>query len=695
MAGMRKSPFRHRAITGVLATGIVLAFAMPGAATAADPAITPTAEVVTPVAIPIQGPDRVTTAIEASRRFGTASSVVLATGRDFPDALGGSALAGAVRGPILLTGGDSIEAPVLIEIERLGATKVYILGGTGAVSARCESQLTAAGLSVERLAGSDRYSTAKVVADKTIQMLGDAYDGGAFIATGTGYADALAAAPLMYAQGMPLVLVDGAGALRLSTGMDTVDILGGTGVVPTSVEIALGARAGTRLAGANRYETAIAVARYGVSMGMQWDRLGIATGESFPDALCAGPLLGKNRSVLLMTRTAELPAQTGRLLGEIKEGVDAYHVFGGTAVVSPAVRASVASALQRVVEPLTGHDLPRVFCTDSGCHDTNLASIHIDGVSGGCVYCHDTAPLRDCESCHNGQRAPVGHASTHPALTSEGGEACTQSGCHTAGVVELHTACVSCHVTGVYVAAQTCEDCHAFAEQEHAGVAAHTVSGTCFGANCHGTDVTRMHAIDFRASGEEPPGCAACHNETVAPSVTCLGACHSSAGFAEWHDPAAGHAALTPAIETKSSGCVSCHGSDLLAVAPGEHAGCSCHARGDSAGADSCESCHVAPMDPLAPDPYHVDAHAAWEATARGEHSIRCVSCHGPQLVAIRPNFGFEYKEDHGGCVCHYYDTLFTDDYQPTGATTTDATECVSCHNGVFDPHGGAFISGG
>jgi hypothetical protein len=29
------------------------------------------------------------------------------------------------------------------------------------------------------------------------------------------------------------------------------------------------------------------------------------------------------------------------------------------------------------------------------------------------------------------------------------------------------------------------------------------------------------------------------------------------------------------------------------------------------------------------------------------------------------------------------------------GATTTDATECVSCHNGVFDPHGGAFISGG
>jgi cytochrome c553 len=71
------------------------------------------------------------------------------------------------------------------------------------------------------------------------------------------------------------------------------------------------------------------------------------------------------------------------------------------------------------------------------------------------------------------------------------------------------------------------------------------------------------------------------------------------------------------------------------------------------------------------------------------------VSCHGRQLVAIRPLFGFEYKEGHSGCVCHYYDTLFTSDYQPTGSTTTEATECVSCHNGEYDPHGGAFISGG
>ncbi len=95
---------------------------------------------------------------------------------------------------------------------------------------------------------------------------------------------------------MPLVLADGSGAFRFSAAMDSVGILGGTGVIPGSVQSALGARAGTRPAGADDYETAVAAARYGISMGMQWDRLGVATGESFPYALCAGPRHGRLRA---------------------------------------------------------------------------------------------------------------------------------------------------------------------------------------------------------------------------------------------------------------------------------------------------------------------------------------------------------------------------------------------------------------
>jgi len=651
-----------------------------------------------PVAVPVQGANRVATAIEASKLFGSADTVVLATGKDFPDALGGSALAGAVDGPILLTLGATIEPAVLAEIDRLGATDVYILGGTGVVPAAVETALKGEGLNVTRLAGANRYATAKLVADKTISLLGGGYAGGAFAATGLDYADALAAAPVMYAKGMPLVLVDGAGSFTLSAGMTKVDILGGTGAVPASVQTALGAKFGTRVAGAGRYETAVAVATYGVGKGMSWNNLGIATGEGFADALCAGPLLGSKNSVMLMTQGTTLTSATKTKLEALKGDVDTYYVFGGTAVITAPVRSSIQAALTPAApepEPVGAHALPDVFCTGAGCHDSDreddIAMMHVDLAGGqtGCNYCHGIAggPTNDCLGCHTGENAV--HEDSHPAVPSEQG--CTQSGCHAGGVVAIHADCTSCHNATTDVTDATCETCHEAAEQ-HAGIAAHTVSDGCSVSGCHGTDVTRMHGTDFRLSGEEPPGCSACHAEGVTPSTTCLGACHPSAGFGLWHDSRVGHGALEASIAVNSQGCISCHGSDLFAVTPEGHAGCSCHGAARGGGSDSCEGCHTDPMDPLAEYPYHVDSHAVWEQTARGTQSGQCVNCHGPQLVAIRPAFGFEFKADHGGCVCHYYDTLFTEEYQPIGAATTEATECVSCHGGVFDPHGGVFI---
>jgi putative cell wall-binding protein len=681
--------FRARHINRTAA--LVLVVASVAALLHADPMSTAMAAAQTgPVAIPVQGANRVATAIEASRQFGTAANVVLATGHDFPDALGGSALAGALEAPILLTGGTTLEAAVLTEIGRLGADTVYILGGTGVVSSGIEAALVAADLEVVRLSGENRYATAKAVADKTIELLGDDYSGGAFIATGLGYADALAAAPIMYAHGMPLVLVDGAGTYTLSTGMDVVDILGGTGVVPESVRTALGAKFGERLSGLSRYETAIAVATYGVDdFGMGWNNLGIVTGESFPDALCAGPLLGKDNSVLLMTQTAALTPATQTKLSAVKADVAQYYLFGGTGVIAPATRNAIALALapDPDSEPVGAHDLPDVFCTGSGCHHSDLAMIHLNLAEGqtGCNYCHTTAgdPASDCESCHVGESAA--HVDTHSAV--RGDEACTQAGCHATGVVNIHAACTSCHNPSTDVTDATCATCHATV---HAVVSAHTVvdtDGGCFDAYCHGTDVTVMHGTDFRLSGETPPGCAACHNETVIPSTTCLGVCHPISGFGAWHSSGSGHVVLESELSLNSRGCASCHGSDVGDLSVGAHSGCSCHASLRVPGAASCEDCHPDPLDWRAESPYHVGVHTAWESTASGITSSSCVNCHSRELIPIIPTLPFHIKEGHGGCVCHHYDTLFTDDYQPFGATTAEATECVSCHSGAFVPH--------
>ncbi len=293
----------------------------------------------------VAGEDRYMTSVRASvEGFASADTVVVATGEAFPDALGGAALAGAVDGPLLLTRTGSVPAVVIDEIERLGATKIYVLGGKAAVSDAAFSQLDALGEAV-RLAGDDRYATAAIVAEETISVLGAGYTGGAFMATGTNFPDALGASPIMFAKGMPLVLVDGAGAFTLPADATAVTVLGGIGAVPGSVDGALGAKLSGRLQGGDRYETAVAVARHGVSLGMRWDGVGIITGEAFPDALSAGPLLGSENAVMLLTTTASLAPAAADELTAVRDSIAAATFIGGDGAVWPTTRNQVRTIL--------------------------------------------------------------------------------------------------------------------------------------------------------------------------------------------------------------------------------------------------------------------------------------------------------------------------------------------------------------
>ena len=61
---------------------------------------------------------------------------------------------------------------VFAEIERLGATKAYIVGGTGVVSAQVESELAGV-VDVERVAGADRFETARQVVRVSKGLLAD------------------------------------------------------------------------------------------------------------------------------------------------------------------------------------------------------------------------------------------------------------------------------------------------------------------------------------------------------------------------------------------------------------------------------------------------------------------------------------------------------------------------------------------
>jgi len=321
-----------------------------------------TITVLDTTATSITGLDRVQTAVQASRLAfpGGSRSVVIATARSFPDALGGSSLAGALGAPILLTEPTSLSEVVRDEIDRLGASHVVVLGGTGVVCPAIYGELAALdGVDVvERVCGSTRYETALEIAERTIAEIGAAWDGTAFVATGESFPDALGASPIAAAKGWPIYLVHPDAATHpalvarmRADGVTRVRILGGTGPVPAQFEGALTTAFGSqnvrRLAGASRYATAIEVARFGVSeAGLSWDGVALATGEDFPDALAGGTLQGASGSVMLLVYPGYLHDIVANELAARGSAIDEVRFLGGAGAIPHTIRGAVALALE-------------------------------------------------------------------------------------------------------------------------------------------------------------------------------------------------------------------------------------------------------------------------------------------------------------------------------------------------------------
>ena len=88
------------------------------------------------------GPDRFSTAAAVSQgAFGSASTVYVAYGFDFPDALGAAAAAAAVDGPVLLVTSGAVPAATRNELIRLDPSRIVVAGGTGVISAAVQADL--------------------------------------------------------------------------------------------------------------------------------------------------------------------------------------------------------------------------------------------------------------------------------------------------------------------------------------------------------------------------------------------------------------------------------------------------------------------------------------------------------------------------------------------------------------------------
>ncbi len=299
---------RWTGLVGALVTVGALLVPLPAAS---QDAVTSTALVLGgPVAVPatvagglapcvdtvrrVAGPDRFATAVALARRGPDGGPVYLASGRSFADGLAAGPVVAAAGGALLLTEPDELPDATRDELVRRGATDVVVLGGPVAVSTDVVMEVEALGAAVRRVGGADRYATAARLAgffpagvDRVV------------VATGRTFADALAIGPVAARDGAPVLLVEPdrvpdvvARQLQRLAPREVV-VVGGTTAVSSDVATRLRELTGVvprRVAGADRYATATAIARTFVPDPA--GTVAVTTGREFADALAAGPVLG-------------------------------------------------------------------------------------------------------------------------------------------------------------------------------------------------------------------------------------------------------------------------------------------------------------------------------------------------------------------------------------------------------------------
>jgi putative cell wall-binding protein len=296
----------------------------------------------------LSGADRYATAAAASAETAPsgASDVVIASGdsRHLVDSLVAGPLTAAKSAPLLLAPATgALPSATASALDRLKPTTAWIVGGTAAVSADAEAALVKRGLTVRRLAGADAPSTAAAVAVELPSSTG------AIVVSrdASHLVDGLAAAGPAASLRRPILLtmlsaVPDVTASALSGRTGAVWVVGGASAVSDVVVSQLRA---TRVAGADRWATAAAVADAGKTAGVPADFAVLASGENanLVDALAGGSF---DRAVLLSARTS-LPSATNTWLTANRSTLQKAYVLGGTAAVADAPVDAARSAINQ------------------------------------------------------------------------------------------------------------------------------------------------------------------------------------------------------------------------------------------------------------------------------------------------------------------------------------------------------------
>ena len=269
-------------------------------------------------------------------------TVIVASGENYPDALSASGLAGVYGAPIVLTEGNKLSPQATEQIRSLRPSRIIVGGGLSVISGNVLVSLQGICSKVSRIAGATRTDTSSAL----YRDGGNAWGSTAIVVSAANYPDALSVSPYAYAEKAPVFLCDPVTGLtdeqRVALkNFKRVLVVGGENAVPSRfVQDLPGV---IRRAGATRYETSMAVADWGLSNGLREDAIVYAAGLNFPDALTAGPLAGRNGSVLLLVDSSS--NSTVSYSVKFRGKTTKAWIVGGTSAVSQMTANRIADNL--------------------------------------------------------------------------------------------------------------------------------------------------------------------------------------------------------------------------------------------------------------------------------------------------------------------------------------------------------------
>ena len=297
----------------------------------------------------IAGKNRYESAAQISKeQFTNAKKVIVVNAQKYADALSATTLSDG-KYSILYTEKDSLPTATRNEIQRLNPVEVYLLGGKQSISSGIENILKKYSNKVTRIAGRDRYETSAKVAAMSKKK-------NVVIASGENFSDPLYASSYAYSNNAKILLSSGKTLsrqtrdylLRNKSSIGKVTVVGGGQSISSATVRYIQSVTGknvSRISGRSRYDGSVKVAN-----SMNKDKVFIASGEDFADALAISPLAQKLKAPILLSSRSKLDTSVIAFLNNFKKSIKDVYIVGGYRTIDNNVYGTVKNVLAKPVK---------------------------------------------------------------------------------------------------------------------------------------------------------------------------------------------------------------------------------------------------------------------------------------------------------------------------------------------------------